>query len=488
MHRQGEGRGQGGAKQGGGKQGGKKKGGGGGGGNRRAYPFPKSAWEVASIILGCPTANSVEMTIHPKDAVEAFVEFGYAGKFSSKSATQSSMAGSSNMVTLEGLRANTEVDYRLRYRAATEKEFKTGPTYQFHTQRPTGANFVFEVQGDSHPERWGKMHEPQLYERALVSAAADRPDFFICLGDDFSVDTLNERTKATVDAVYEKQVPYLGLVGKTAPVFLVNGNHEQAAKANLDGTPNSLGVLAQTARNRNFAQPAPDKFYSGNEEPVEHIGLLRNYFAWTWGDALFVTIDPYWHSTDHVDNRPDGGSKRRDLWSVTLGDKQYHWLKKTLETSTAKFKFVFAHHVLGTGRGGVERAPFFEWGGKGQNGRDEFAARRPGWELPIHQLMVKNGVTIFFQGHDHIYCKQDLDGMVYQSTPVPADANYALMNGDAYTSGVQMPASGRLRVTVGPEKTKVEYVRAYLPQDETETKKHNSVAHSYEVTPRIAKK
>ena len=119
---------------------------------------------------------------------------------------------------------------------------------------------------------------------------------------------------------------------------------------------------------------------------------MRDYYAWTWGDALFVVIDPYWHSMNPVDNVYGGGSKNRNLWAVTLGDAQYKWLKQTLESSKAKYKFVFAHHVLGIGRGGIEQAGLYEWGGKDPRGEDQFAQRRPNWSLPIHQLMAKNGV------------------------------------------------------------------------------------------------
>lgn len=42
-------------------------------------------------------------------------------------------------------------------------------------------------------------------------------------------------------------------------------------------------------------------------------------------------------------------------WSgISLRDAQYKWFKKTLEQSKAKYKFAFAHHVLGTGRSGNE--------------------------------------------------------------------------------------------------------------------------------------
>jgi hypothetical protein len=39
-----------------------------------------------------------------------------------------------------------------------------------------------------------------------------------------------------------------------------------------------------------------------------------------------------------------------------------------LETSHAKYKFVFAHHVLGTFRGAAAIVHSFEWGGYNKNG------------------------------------------------------------------------------------------------------------------------
>jgi hypothetical protein len=204
----------------------------------------------------------------------------------------------------------------------------------------------------------GKQFDPALYTRTLQGAAADQPDFYMTIGDDFSLDALKEVDAETVRAFYLNQRQWLGLVG--APVFLVNGNHEQAALGNLDGSPDNVAVWAQTARNTYYPQPAPDAFYSGDSEPVEQIGLLHDYYAFTWGDALFVLFDPYWHSPQPVDNQfgAERGQKQdRDLWQITLGEIQYQWFRHTLETSGARYKFVFAHHVNGTGRGGVETAP-----------------------------------------------------------------------------------------------------------------------------------
>lgn len=174
----------------------------------------------------------------------------------------------------------------------------------------------------------------------------------------------------------------------------------------------------------------------------------------------------------------------RNQWNITLGEAQYAWLKKTLETSTAKYKFVFAHHVMGTGRGAIEVADGYEWGGKDPRGQATFKDKRPTWDLPIHQLMAKTGVTIFFQGHDHLFARQEKDGVIYQEVPNPADLTYTAFNKDAYRSGDVLPNAGHLLVTVSPDEARIDYVRSFLPKDENASQKDGTVAFSYTVKPR----
>ena len=76
--------------------------------------------------------------------------------------------------------------------------------------------------------------------------------------------------------------------------------------------------------------------------------------------------------------------------------------------------------------------------------------------------MVDNHVTIYFQGHDHLFVHQQLDGVIYQTLPEPADPNYASVNASAYHTGDMLPNSGHVRVTVSPDGVKVDYVRSYL--------------------------
>lgn len=504
-----------------------------------------------SALVGTPTNQAAVLSLLSAKDVQARVEFGFSPEALGESVPPVSLAaGVPASVPLLGLKPNTEYHYRVLLRAAGDSTWMPQAPASFRTARPRGHAFTFTVQGDSHPERPGRMYDPDLYVRALTNVAADKPDFHFLMGDDFSIERIIERgppqgeaTRRAVDAVYAGQRSFLTIVGKNTPLMLVNGNHEQAAKYLLDGTANNFAVFAGKARTTFFPLPATDGFYTSNRAPVEHIGLLRDYYAWEWGDALFVVIDPYWHSPVAVDNQagargpaqndagaPDradrrgGGRGQRDLWQITLGDEQYKWLHATLTNSTAKFKFVFSHHVSGTGRGGVEVAPYFEWGGQdrrggggggrgmdraGRNrpgaavnappeqpeaaparGLDRFFQMRPTWDRPIHHLMRDSGVTIFFQGHDHLYARQELDGVVYQTCPNPADPTFTAFNRDAYRSGDIFPNSGHLRVSItgGAEPTaKVEYVRAARPGDEAERGQNGTIVHQYTVQPRAAR-
>jgi hypothetical protein len=332
------------------------------------------------------------------------------------------------------------------------------------------------------------MFNSALYDQTMDNVAEDHPDFYIALGDDFSIDNLIEKdqlSQSSVDTVYLNQRNYLGHVGSDSPVFLVNGNHEEAARYLLDGTPDNAAVYAGTSRMKFFPQPVPDGFYTGDSEAVEYVGLPGDYYAWTWGDALFVVIDPYWHTSGIVDHVPgEDTTIKRDMWETTLGNVQYQWFKKTLEDSNAPYKFVFAHHVQGTGRGGIENAGQYEWGGNSQKGGYEFDTKRPGWKLPVHQLMAENGVTAFFQGHDHLFARQELDGVTYQEVPLPADPTYSTFNANAYRTGTKLPNSGYIRVTVSSRNATVDYVKSYLPGKETVSEKNGMVAYSYTLAPR----
>ena len=454
---------------------------------------------LSNIILGRPTDSSIAISVLGTEAQSVYVEYGTSKTaLVKKSAPVALTAGIPLVIEISGLKANTKNYYRLRYKKSGESSFTTGKTNSFSTAKTSGKSFSFSVQGDTHPERAGKMFNADLYSVTMANIASQQPDFHILLGDDFSIDPLIDKGQANQDSVeniYRTHRNWLAITGASVPIFLVNGNHEQAAAYLLDGTASNPAVLAGNARLKYYPLPAPNRFYTGDSYEIPNVGLPRDYYSWTWGDALFISIDPYWHSKQAVDNvagvsadtndkagGKSGSGKTTNLWNVGIGDEQYAWLKKTLETSKAKYKFVFAHHVLGTGRGAVEVSTNYEWGGKDPKGTSTFAKERPNWELPIHDLMVKNGVSIFFQGHDHIFVTQERDGLIYQSMPNPADDTFSMFNDGAYLTGTKAPNSGHVRVTVSPAEAKVEYFLAARAQDSGRT--NLSTAHSYTVKPK----
>lgn len=471
---------------------------------------------VVTQVLGRPTTTSIAVSVLSSQPVTTFVEYGTSKtRYSSKTSQLQTAPSAPAVFDIKGLRAGTKVYYRVNFKGASDANFMNGKQYSFTTARKAGSTFSFSVHGDTHPERAGKMFNAELYGVTLANIASQQPDFHIMVGDDFSIDPLISKGQASqenVEKIYSTHRNWLTIATSSVPLFLVNGNHEQAAAYLLDGTTTNPAILAGNARLKYFPLPEPDNFYNGDATPIPGVGLPRDYYSWTWGDALFITLDPYWHSKNPVDNvagavvpedqsataaspkpkkgpataatpGPVGGnSKTANLWNIGIGDEQYAWLKQTLETSNARYKFIFAHHVMGTGRGAIEVSTNYEWGGNDPKGQSTFAKERPNWELPIHDLMVKNKVSIFFQGHDHIFCTQERDGLIYQSMPNPADDTFSMFNEDAYKSGTKAPNSGHVRVTVAPSQAKVEYFLAARSKDSN--RKNLSVAHSYFVKPK----
>jgi hypothetical protein len=286
---------------------------------------------------------------------------------------------------------------------------------------------------------------------------------------------------------YLAQRYHLGMLAHSAPLFLVLGNHDGERLDRYDGSTDCMTVWSCLTRKKYFPNPSPDGFYTGNKTEMKHVGHVEDYYAWEWGDALFVALDPFW-TTD----KRKGKKNNEGNWGATLGKEQYDWLRTTLESSKAKFKFVFIHHLVGgldeSARGGSEAALLYEWGGRGKDGKDEFKIRRPGWDLPIHSLFVKHRVSAVFHGHDHFYARQELDGIVYQLVPQPGHAGFdRLRNADeyGYLRGNFLPPSGHIRVAVSLDKATVDYVRSYQPKDETPTRRNGEVTFSYVIRPKI---
>jgi len=259
----------------------------------------------------------------------------------------------------------------------------------------------------------------------------------------------------------------------------------------------TVGRVNRALKGKRFILVGPGRWGSTNADPYLSGGARDGYYAFEWGNALFVMLDNFWYSWQGV-------SKSKDPWDWTLGRQQYDWLKRTLETSRARIKLVFAHHLVGglpgsntDARGGLECARYAEWGGYNTNGTWGFTDRRPGWPMPIQDLLLTNGVSAFFHGHDHLFVKQDLDAngdgrpeLIYQECPQPSRqyGNFGPTNsaaGYGYTNGVIQGSSGYLRVQVTPTNAVVDYVRVFLPENEGVGRTNRMVTYSYTIEPPV---
>jgi hypothetical protein len=451
----------------------------------------------AAPMLGRPADTSITVDIVSRCPCEFYCEYGtVSGRLDRSTEPVEVRPGDTDPpsaeIAIEGLSPDTQYHYRVMAREAPGGDFREAARGTFHTQRRAGSEFVFTVQADSHMNMVlkGKSPErPRLYNLMLENVSRDEPDFHIDMGDFAGIEQYSGKGPRTLEEAlvrYLLQRAFLSRISASTPFFLVLGNHEGEQGWRRKRRNDRLEVIGALARKALIPNPRPDGFYTGNGEEMDYCGLLENYYAWEWGDALFVVLDPFWKTMTmpHLKGGPYRPSL--DAWDWTLGIDQYNWLYETLHGSSARWKFVFAHHITGGdpyrsgkvnpyGRGGIVFAkykvagrPSFEWGGEDSTGAYVFPRKRPGWSHgPVHDLLVDEGVDIFFHGHDHVFVYETLDGIVYQECPQPSNVMYS---SGFYTpgrySGTMRNNSGHLRVTVSADSVTVDYIRAVLPEDE----------------------
>ena len=381
---------------------------------------------ITANLDGKPSATAAKFLVKANQVLKVYIEYGYTrGKYTYKTSVVSTKVTTTVPLLISGLKANSTVYYRLRYSlkssstylAKTEAKFVTGVVV---------ANTTFAVQADPHMD---ENSDANVYTKTLQQVVAASPAFLMDLGDIFMVDKLQNKSEANIRGRFELMLGYYKNLDNV-PLKICLGNHD--------------GELGYSQFNT--------KKYRKEYFP-EQTGDLA-YYAFEGPDQLHVVLDPFTYTTT---NPKDDG------WQWTLGKTQYDWLVQTLTSSKATHKFIYIHHLLvgnPQSRGGVEIAMRNEWGGNNNDGTYGFDQNRPGWGKPVHQILKENNVAIVFKGHDHLYVKQELDGIIYQTLPQPSHPGEKIdVKQYGYLSGKGVGGSGFLKVRTEGKTIFVDFVK-----------------------------
>lgn len=434
---------------------------------------------IGTGILGAPTDNSVLFDALSDKTLETYVAYGTSQTAMNLQTPLGQFQATNPIkITLDRMSAGTRYYYQLYYRFPGESTFRLGMSGSFTTQRGNGQGFSFAVEADPHLDENSNYY---TFSNTLQNEAKLKPDFLIDLGDNFMTEKY-----PIVNSYYIEQRNLLyrnfwDNICNNIPLYIVVGNHEgELGWFNTSQATDEFN-LTNSIRRKYYCNPEPNGFYTGNNINDVWLGNRENYYSWNWGDVLFVVIDPY----EFTPVKPS------DAWGFTLGKVQYDWFRSTLENSKAKYKFVFAHQLVGgdsQGRGGAERVNLAEMGGQNADGTYGFDTQRPGWGKPIHRIMLENGVQIYFHGHDHLYVEQSKDGIVYLEVPQPSLPNYTSTSsaaGYGYVTGTLLPCSGHINVTVNQDSAKVDYVRGYHIDNSSIGQINGKIERTFSVKPKI---
>jgi predicted phosphodiesterase len=270
------------------------------------------------------------------------------------------------------------------------------------------------------------------------SVEMQEPDFVVHLGDilDFHYFGFNQPPP---DSLWTKNgyLFYREFTGE----LLGNTTHFSVI-GNWDGE-NGDFAAEEIERSRSqrllyLPGPDPDTYPQGGSEH-------QDYFAFTWGDALFIVLNVM--SYTPKGHYLSGDIGLPDDW--TLGETQLHWLEETLKNSESKWKVIFVHHTVGGNAGDEANSAYGRGGGR---------AALVGEQATVHALMRDYGVQVFFYGHDHVFFDMIVDGIHY-TIPGSTGAPWKFTTLETgYPADAYWTDSGYARVDVTPSRIDVAFV------------------------------
>ena len=421
-------------------------------GIKRKIPKICSRGYFGEEMVGRVTSSSAVINMVPcQNNVSVYIDYGIiSGFYDRQTALHIGSIREALEIILHDLLPDTKYFYRVMEKSSNENYFSPRKEGSFYTKKTPGSSFNFVVTADSHYHQVNGIYAEgdsdilRVFEQTFQNIVLDDADFHIDLGDSFFTDygTILDAfydIKSQLEGYerYEALRAQFDKIHHSLPYYFVLGNHE----GELGFYFYDLAQWSETARKLYVPNPDETTYPEGGS-------IDENYYAFTWGDALFIILDPFRYTLSYP--------KTYGLDEWTLGTNQLSWLENTLENSDSEYKFIFIHHLVGGcsayGRGGAQCVNNGEWG------------------RLIHPMLVQNNVSIVFHGHDHAFVDEVKDDIRYTEVPNPYPEYPWADNPLFYNVNEVLRSPGHLVVTVTPTNVSVEYIGSSLNAENREVK------------------
>jgi len=355
---------------------------------------------------------------------------------------------------LTGLSPSTKYYYRVVVMPPEGGWQAPRSIHSFWTRRPRGETFRFAIWADPHRDIVKselKRRHWEEWSTLVENVRRENADFLMDVGDTWTLARGSGRPGSKyLPALYSMVMRptrngpggYQGVADLCADCgyYMARGNHEGLNDYDSPYEKKLLSTLLKLF----VPNPSGATYPQGGSDDDDYD---QGYFAFEWGDALFIVLDAVKYKEPKL--------KLRSPERFHIGQKQLEWLTSTLQQSSARWKLIFVHHLFGGGnyyaRGGAAFAFDYE-------------------NAQLQALAEQYGAHIF-KGHDHLLAEEYAHGVLYYCCGLAwgIQFNYSAKNGldTFYPQGFTATScrsdpptcanNGYCVVEVSPTRVKIQY-------------------------------
>ncbi|MFO7836939.1 MAG: metallophosphoesterase [Candidatus Thorarchaeota archaeon] len=243
--------------------------------------------------------------------------------------------------------------------------------YHFKTEPEDGEPFKLIALGDAQPTSETAPGQSQIFKDIIPMVRDEEPHLIIILGD--YVDQLSDTDESYNELCWNKYLNVSDKAGHYAPIYGVIGNHDT-----ISGEHYADGFL----------------------DTLQQYGGDSTYFSFDYAGVHFTFLD-----------------SEMPAFQGRISGDQYDWLVNDLESTDKEIKYVMAHQ------------PMYPVSARGSS-LDRNRTERD----RLQNLFEEENVTAFLAGHDHVFQRLTVNGVLHvtsagagpklYSTPWGGDFNH----------------------------------------------------------------